>query len=214
MELQPQWQRTRSLRNSIGIFALVLTVKTGFKEYQVSETRGKFWSKALLLVENKVREHLNRLNIHKAMGPDGMHLQCAEGAGWCHCKVTFNYLWKVMGTERESQRLEKSRHHSYLQERGLGNYRLVRFTSVPGKVMKQLILGITSEHTKDKKIRTGQHGFTKGKLCLTDLIAFYNEVTSSEGQESTEDVVYFDFSKASNTVSHNILRQAAEVWVR
>lgn len=77
--------------------------------------------------------------------------------------------------------------------------------------MKQLILGITSEHTKDKKIRTGQHGFTKGKLCLTDLIAFYNEVTSSEGQESTEDVVYFDFSKASNTVSHNILRQAAEV---
>lgn len=64
-----------------GIFALVLTVKTGFKEYQVSETRGKFWSKALLLVENKVREHLNRLNIHKAMGPDGMHLQCAEGAG-------------------------------------------------------------------------------------------------------------------------------------
>lgn len=89
----------------------------------------------------------------------------------------------------------------------MGNYRLVRFTSVPGQVMKQLILDIISEHMKDKKIRTGQHGFTKGKLCL---IAFYNEMTSLEGEESTEDV-YIDFSKTSSPVSHNILRQAAEV---
>lgn len=58
-----------------GISASVFTVKTGFKEYQVPETRGKFWSKALLSVEDQVREHLNRLNIHKAMGPDGMPLQ-------------------------------------------------------------------------------------------------------------------------------------------
>lgn len=97
----------------------------------------------------------------------------------------------------------------------MGNYRLVSFTSVPGKVMRQLILDIISKHMKDKKmIRTSQHGFTKGKLCLTDLIAFYNEVTSLEGEE---DVVYLDFSKTLTvspvTSSDKLLKYELGKWI-
>ncbi|GAB0179460.1 hypothetical protein GRJ2_000411300 [Grus japonensis] len=33
-------------------------------------------------------------------------------------------------------------------------------------------------HVKEKAIGSGQHGFTKGKSCLTDLIAFYDGMTS------------------------------------
>nr|XP_047907141.1 uncharacterized protein LOC125180535 [Anser cygnoides] len=197
-----------------GISASVFTVKTGFKEYQVPETRGKFWSKALLSVEDQVREHLNRLNILKAMGPDGMPLQVLRELADVIARslsIISERLWGL----RESRRLEKSRHHSYLQEGGLGNYRLVSFTSVPGKVMKQLILDIISKHMKDKKmIRTSQHGFTKGKLCLTDLIAFYNEVTSLEGEE---DVVYLDFSKTLTvspvTSSDKLLKYELGKWI-
>lgn len=32
------------------------------------------------------------------------------------------------------------------------NYRLVSLTLIPGKVMKQIILGTTSKHMKDKKV--------------------------------------------------------------
>ncbi|PKU45588.1 rna-directed dna polymerase from mobile element jockey-like [Limosa lapponica baueri] len=42
------------------------------------------------------------------------------------------------------------------------NYRLVSFTSIPGKVMEQLILDVISKHVEEEKvIKSGQHGFTK-----------------------------------------------------
>lgn len=54
-----------------------------------------------------------------------------------------------------------------------GNYRLVSLTIIPGKMVEQPILETISRHTKDKNmIRRRQHGFTKGKSCLMNLIAF------------------------------------------
>jgi len=48
-----------------------------------------------------------------------------------------------------------------------GNYRPVSLTSIPGKVMEQLILDVTSKQVEENKvIKSSQHGFTKGKSCL------------------------------------------------
>ncbi|GAB0199885.1 mitochondrial enolase superfamily member 1 [Grus japonensis] len=86
-----------------------------------------------------------------------------------------------------------------------GNYRPVNLPSIPGKVMEQLGLEVISKHVEEKKvIRSGQHGFTKGKSCLTNLIAFYYD-DHGGWMRGAVDVVYVDFSKAFATVSHNIL---------
>lgn len=59
-------------------------------------------------------------------------------------------------------------------------------------------------HMDDKNMtRNSQHGFTKGKSCLTNLITFYEEATTWMGDRGAVDIV--NFSKASATVSHEIL---------
>ena len=54
-------------------------------------------------------------------------------------------------------------------------------------------------------MRPSQHGFMKGRSCLTNLISFYDQVTHLVDKGKAMYVVYLDLSKALDTVPLSIL---------
>ena len=73
----------------------------------------------------------------------------------------------------------------------LGKYRPVSLTSVPAKVMEQITLGEITRHVHGVQgIRPSQHGFMKGRSCLTNLLSLCDWVTRLIDEEKAVDIVY------------------------
>jgi len=72
--------------------------------------------------------------------------------------------------------------------------------------MEQILLDYTVRHMENKEM-TGdrQHGFSNGESCLTNLMAFYNGVTTLADKGRASDVIYLDLCRVFDRVPHDIL---------
>jgi len=83
------------------------------------------------------------------------------------------------------------------------NYRPVSLTSIVGKILESIIKDHIVEHlNKYSLIKSSQHGFTKGKSCLTNLLEFFETVTKEVDQDNSVDLIYLDFAKAFDKVPY------------
>lgn len=56
-------------------------------------------------------------------------------------------------------------------------------------------------------MRNSQCGFTKGKSCLINMMSFCNAITSLMNEERAVNIVFLVFSKAFDTVTHQIFME-------
>ena len=53
-----------------------------------------------------------------------------------------------------------------------------------------------------KLLNPSQHGFLKARSCLTNILWFLEEITMWIDEGSPVDIIYLDFQKAFDKVSH------------
>ena len=87
-----------------------------------------------------------------------------------------------------------------------GNHRPVSLTSVPGKMLESIIAEDITEHLESNNlISNSQHGFRRGRSCLTNLLEFFHNMFSLYDKSRAIDILYLDFQKAFDKVPHKRL---------
>ncbi|GAB0208992.1 mitochondrial enolase superfamily member 1 [Grus japonensis] len=125
-------------------FASVFTAKASPQETQTLEVGEKVQRKEdlPLVEEDQVREHLGKLDIHKSTGPDGMHPRVLRELADVIARppsIIFERSWRTGEVPEDWRKANVTLVFRKGKKEAPGNYRPVNLTSIPGKVMEQLM---------------------------------------------------------------------------
>ena len=159
--------------------------------------------------QSKIHEILKHINPNKACGPDGIHgnilKRCADSLAQ-PLSILFKISYNVGRLPRDWKLANVVPIHKKGSKDNVENYRPRSQTSLVMKVferiLKQEILSKT-HYLLDER----QHGFLNSKSCTTNMITFSDSVVTSivDPQSWGTDVIYFDFSKAFDSVNHDLI---------
>ena len=157
----------------------------------------------------KIRKILSNINSNKACGPDGIHGKILK-----HCAVSLAYplslMFKISYNTGYIPRDWKLAHVVPVYKKGsknnVENYRPISLTSLVMKTYERILkeeLLVRTSHLLDSR----QHGFLRSKSCSTNMVTFTDSVVLSVNDCKTlsTDIVYFDFSKAFDSVNHDLI---------
>ncbi|KAK4827275.1 hypothetical protein QYF61_016421 [Mycteria americana] len=131
------------------------------------------------------------------MGPDGIHLRVLRELAEELAKplsIIYQQSWFTGEVPDDWRLVNVMPIYKKGWKQDLGNYRPVSLTSVPGKIMERFTLSALNRHVQaNQRLRPSQHGFMKGRSCLTNLISFYDQVTHLVDEGKAVDVISSSF---------------------
>ena len=158
-----------------------------------------------------IYRQLRKLKLGKAPGIDGIVtkilVECAEEL----CKPLFLIYDCSLKSGKVPSEWKKANVSAIFKKGSkemAGNYRPISLTSHVCKVLEALLRDTIVEHLQiHKLINASQHGFVKGRSCLTNLLEFLEDVTNLIDEGKPVDIIYLDFQKAFDKVPHKRLLQ-------
>ena len=165
--------------------------------------------KKIEITEEIVKTKIKKLNQNKSPGPDGFHPRVIKEL---EEEITPHLcdIYKASLVQRKAVKDWKLQNIATVFKKGSkdepGNYRPISLTSVPGKTLESIIAdNIISHLESNRLIRDSQHGFRKGRSCLTNLLEFFHDMFSTYDKSRAIDILYLDFKKAFDKVPHKRL---------
>ena len=85
-------------------------------------------------------------------------------------------------------------------------YRPVVLTFHLIKIFERILHARITQHLQDITVfNEGQHGFRRGRSCLSQLLLHYESILENIQDGNNADVIYLDFAKAFDKADHRIL---------
>ena len=175
-----------------------------FEECYKSEVNGVMSD--LSVSEEDVKLLLSNLNVGKSMGPDEIHPKILKflstNAGFV---AALTLLFNKCIKDEKIPEIWKTATVIPLHKKGSihlpSNYRPVSLTCILCKLFEKIIRSHILNFIKSKFI-SNQHGFVQGKSTLSNLLESIDTINEYLSEGNIADILYLDFSKAFDTVSH------------
>ena len=170
----------------------------------------------IVITNDKVLKILGKLKPGKSPGPDGLHPRVLKEIGPEIAPALTAIFQTSMATStlpdewllaNVSPIFKKGNKHV------AGNYRPVSLTCIVCKMFESLIREQIMEYLKTNKLLSPkQFGFLSGRSTTLQLLTMLDRWTSILDRGGAIDVIYFDFMKAFDKVSHGKLLQKLRAY--
>ena len=155
----------------------------------------------------RVKLLLDNLDINKAQGPDAISgavlKNCSETLAY-PLSILFNLSYNTGYIPQELKLANVVPVHKKDDKNKVINYRPISLTSLVMKVFERILYHELLTRTIDK-IDKRQHGFLRNRSCNSNLLLFTESIVRALHEKIGTDIIYFDFAKAFDTVSHDLI---------
>ncbi len=169
----------------------------------------------ILVSKEEVINEVHCLKKHKSPGPDEVFARTLKECSKEVSEQLTNIFNKSLELGEVPETWKQANVVPIYKNKGdrslASNYRPISLTSTVGKLLESIIAKHIRKHLdRYGLINESQHGFTKGRSCLTNLLSFYSEVYKAVDNGKAYDIIYLDFSKAFDRVPHERLIRKVE----